>query len=88
MEIMRIEYALRRKYRITQKEISAAMGVSRMRFVDIEQYGKPCTLEQLALLHEGFRDVIRRRRRETTELEHDFHKLESCLLDTMPQERR
>ncbi|WP_413076139.1 hypothetical protein [Ruthenibacterium lactatiformans] len=41
MEIMRIEYALRRKYRITQKEISAAMGVSRMRFVDIEQYGKP-----------------------------------------------
>lgn len=81
-------YALRRKYRITQKEISAAMGVSRMRFVDIEQYGKPCTLEQLALLQEGFREVIRRRRRETTELEHDFHKLESCLLDTMPQERR
>ena len=27
-------------------------------------------------------------RTETTELEHDFHKLESCLLDTMPQERR
>lgn len=88
VKIVRIEYALRRKYRITQKEISSAMGVSRMRFVDIEQYGKPCTLEQLALLQEGFREVIRRRRRETTELEHDFHKLESCLLDTMPQERR
>ena len=50
---MLVEHALRQKYRITQQEISAAMGISRMRFVDIEQYGKPCTLEQLALVQKG-----------------------------------
>ena len=32
---MLVEHALRQKYRITQQEISAAMGISRMRFVDI-----------------------------------------------------
>lgn len=50
---MLVEHALRQKYRITQQEISAAMGISRMRFVDIEQYGKPCTLNSLRLSKKG-----------------------------------
>ena len=81
---MLVEHALRQKYRITQQEISAAMGISRMRFVDIEQYGKPCTLEQLALVQKGFREVIQRRRKEVTELERDFCEMASCMLDQIP----
>ena len=83
----KIERALRIKYAISQTELARAIGISRMRLIEIEQWDKPSTAHHLHLLQRGFAAVIRNRREQLNELEQDFCRYFQRLTEPLPDGR-